>query len=239
MQVAGIGFAFAPRFHAATRHVGGPRKRARHAHDLQPARAADEPGERRAPGRRRLRPRVVRARRGRARRARPAPRGGRPRRGRPRRDRGARRDVRRDVGRRRRAARSTLTPRAFGFDERRSRRASPAAMRRTTRACCARCSPATRSVTASATRRCCTPRAMTAALGLELLEPALRPRPAAGRSIERARRRAMRSGAARLVLHKWREVSQAAPTSTVDDLAALTPPSSRGSSDASSTRSSR
>lgn len=26
MSVAGIGFAFAPRFHAATRHVGGPRK---------------------------------------------------------------------------------------------------------------------------------------------------------------------------------------------------------------------
>ncbi len=26
MRVAGIGFAFAPRFHAATRHVGGPRK---------------------------------------------------------------------------------------------------------------------------------------------------------------------------------------------------------------------
>jgi anthranilate phosphoribosyltransferase len=26
MKVAGIGFAFAPRFHAATRHVGGPRK---------------------------------------------------------------------------------------------------------------------------------------------------------------------------------------------------------------------
>ena len=70
MRVASIGFAFAPRFHAATRHVGGPAQGARHAHDLQPARAADEPGGRRAPGRRRLRSRVVRADRRGARRAR-------------------------------------------------------------------------------------------------------------------------------------------------------------------------
>jgi len=63
--------------------------------------------------------------------------------------------------------------------------------------------------------------AMTAALGLELLE----------RSFERGRlpaqyKRAVesiRSGAARLVLHKWREVSQAAADISVDDLAQLTP----------------
>ena len=35
---------------------------------------------------------------------------------------------------------------------------SPAAMRRSTRACCARCSPVIKSITASATRRCCSAR---------------------------------------------------------------------------------
>jgi anthranilate phosphoribosyltransferase len=61
--------------------------------------------------------------------------------------------------------------------------------------------------------------AMTAALGLELLEPAfeLARLPAQyKRAVE-----SVRSGAARLVLHKWREVSQASADVSVDDLAAL------------------
>jgi anthranilate phosphoribosyltransferase len=63
--------------------------------------------------------------------------------------------------------------------------------------------------------------AMTAALGLELLEPTfeLAHLPAQyKRAVE-----SVRSGAARLVLHKWREVSQASADVSVDDLAALSP----------------
>ena len=44
-----------PRIHPAMRHVGPVRARARRADDLQPARAADEPGRRAAPADRRLR----------------------------------------------------------------------------------------------------------------------------------------------------------------------------------------
>jgi anthranilate phosphoribosyltransferase len=63
--------------------------------------------------------------------------------------------------------------------------------------------------------------AMTAALGLELLEPAFD----RARLPEQYRRAvaSVRSGAARLVLHKWREVSAAGADISVDDLAALEP----------------
>jgi anthranilate phosphoribosyltransferase len=63
--------------------------------------------------------------------------------------------------------------------------------------------------------------AMTAALGLELLEPTFE----LGRLPAQYTRAAetVRTGAARLVLHKWREVSQAAADISVDDLAALSP----------------
>ena len=63
--------------------------------------------------------------------------------------------------------------------------------------------------------------AMTAALGLELLEPAFE----RGRLPQQYRRavESVRSGAARLVLHKWREVSQAGADISIDDLAALKP----------------
>ena len=57
-------------FHGATRHAAGPRKRARRAHDLQPARAADQPGRRAPPADRRLRRAALRAAGARARRAR-------------------------------------------------------------------------------------------------------------------------------------------------------------------------
>jgi hypothetical protein len=62
---------------------------------------------------------------------------------------------------------------------------------------------------------------MTAALGLELLEPQFE----LGRLPQQYRRavESVRSGAARLVLHKWREVSQAAADIAVDDLAQLSP----------------
>ena len=64
--------------------------------------------------------------------------------------------------------------------------------------------------------------AMTAALGLELLEPGAL---TLGRLPAQYRRAvdSIRSGAARLVLHKWREVSQASADISVDDLAALSP----------------
>jgi anthranilate phosphoribosyltransferase len=63
--------------------------------------------------------------------------------------------------------------------------------------------------------------AMTAALGLELLEPTFEQ----GRLPQQYRRavEAVRSGAARLVLHKWREVSQAGAEVSIEDLAALKP----------------
>ena len=62
---------------------------------------------------------------------------------------------------------------------------------------------------------------MTAALGLELMETTFE----LARLPEQYQRavRAITSGAARLVLHKWREVSQASADLAVDDLAALSP----------------
>ena len=63
--------------------------------------------------------------------------------------------------------------------------------------------------------------AMTAALGLELLEPVFE-LPRLPAQYKRAVQ-SIRTGAARLVLHKWREVSQASADTSVDDLAQLTP----------------
>jgi len=62
---------------------------------------------------------------------------------------------------------------------------------------------------------------MTAALGLELLEPTFE----LGRLPAQYERsvKAITSGAARLVLHKWREVSQAGADVSIDDLATLSP----------------
>ena len=50
----GFGFMFAPAHHPAMRHAGARAPRARRAHRLQRARAADEPGRRARAGRRRL-----------------------------------------------------------------------------------------------------------------------------------------------------------------------------------------
>ena len=62
--------------------------------------------------------------------------------------------------------------------------------------------------------------AMTAALGLELIEPGeldlLRLPEQYARAVA-----AVRDGSARLVLHKWQEISQAGPEIEVSDLAAL------------------
>jgi anthranilate phosphoribosyltransferase len=63
--------------------------------------------------------------------------------------------------------------------------------------------------------------AMTAALGLELLEPGPLDRGRLPAQLARARR-VTTDGAARLVLHKWRAASQAAPGADLAGLAALT-----------------
>jgi anthranilate phosphoribosyltransferase len=64
--------------------------------------------------------------------------------------------------------------------------------------------------------------AMTAALALELLEPG--PLDLAGLPEQYARAAGtVRTGAARLVLHRWREASQATASTSLDDLAQLTP----------------
>ena len=49
-----LGFMFAPTHHASMRHVGAGARRTRHAHDLQPARAALQSGRREAPAPRRV-----------------------------------------------------------------------------------------------------------------------------------------------------------------------------------------
>ena len=177
-------------FHAATRHAVGPAPRARHAHDLQPARAADQPGA--ACATRSSASSIgewcepVAAALG---ALGAAARGRRARRGRPRRDRGARRDPRRAVGRdegvvpRARCSRR----RTFGVDERRSGRARRRRRGAQRARSCARCSPAATSARASATRRCSAPAAMTAALGLELLEPGALDLDRLPRSVRRAR----------------------------------------------------
>ena len=138
---SGIGFLFAPAFHGATRHVGGRAQGARRAHDLQPARAADQPGRRAPPAHRRLRRRARRADGARARAARHAARavvhGD-----------GARRVL---AQRRRPRSPSCATARCGRFDahaarlrarRRRSAAASRAATRRTTPRRCARSSAA-------------------------------------------------------------------------------------------------
>ena len=51
---AGIGFMFAPAHHPAMKHVGADARRARHPHDLQPARPALQSGRRQAPDARRV-----------------------------------------------------------------------------------------------------------------------------------------------------------------------------------------
>ena len=50
---AGLAFFFAPTFHPSMRHAGRAAPRARRPHRLQPARAADQPGRRAPPDRRR------------------------------------------------------------------------------------------------------------------------------------------------------------------------------------------
>jgi anthranilate phosphoribosyltransferase len=64
--------------------------------------------------------------------------------------------------------------------------------------------------------------AMTAALALELLEPGALDLARLPAQYKRAVE-SVTSGAARLVLHKWREVSQAGPDIDVGDLASLKP----------------
>jgi anthranilate phosphoribosyltransferase len=64
--------------------------------------------------------------------------------------------------------------------------------------------------------------AMTAALGLELLEPGALDLGRLPDQLARARA-AVQSGGARLVLHKWQEVSRAAPGADLAALAARTP----------------
>ena len=115
---AGIGFLFAPAFHAATATSAGPRTRARHPHDLQPARAADQPGracatrssasttrERCEPLARALGALGL------------AAGAGRPRRRRPRRDRAGGRRPTSPSCATARCARYELTPSDFGLDE--------------------------------------------------------------------------------------------------------------------------
>jgi len=232
MQVAGIGFAFAPRFHAATRHVAGPRKElgTRTIFNLlgpltNPANVAHQvvgvydrawcAHFAAALGALGLRRAAVVHGEGKPKMEGPGPAPG------PGIDEIAVRgetfvavwdgDVVRTL---------TLTPRAFGLPE-----VDPAGL-----------AGGDAPFNASVLRTVLAGRnigrgdryeaalhaaAMTAALGLELLEPAFE----VGRLPAQLQRAvtAITSGAARLVLHKWREVSQAGADVNIDDLAALSP----------------
>ncbi|HET9623090.1 MAG TPA: anthranilate phosphoribosyltransferase [Kofleriaceae bacterium] len=225
IEVAGIGFAFAPKFHAATRHVGGPRKElgtrtifnllgpltnpAQVRHQVvgvydrrwcQPvAEALGALGVRRAA--------VVHGDGGAT-----SPRGI---------DelavRGETFVAIWDDGR---LATHTLAPASFGADE-----VDPAGLHGEDAAYNAgvlgdviagrhtgRGERHEAALTASA---------MTAALGLELLEPGALDLARLPAQLARARA-ATANGAARLVLHKWRIASQAAPDADLTALAALT-----------------
>ena len=55
----GIGFMFAQTHHSAMRHAGPVRRELRRAYGIQPAWPADKPGQREAPGDRRIRTRLA------------------------------------------------------------------------------------------------------------------------------------------------------------------------------------
>ena len=97
---AGIGFMFAPAHHPAMKNVGADARRARHPHDLQPARAAVQSGRREAPDDRRVLAAMDRADGAGAESARLRTRLGRARLRRPRRDHHDRPDPRRRAGER-------------------------------------------------------------------------------------------------------------------------------------------
>ena len=97
---AGIGFMFAPTHHPAMKHVGADAGRARHPHDLQPARPAVQSGRRQAPDGRRVLAPMGRAARPGAEEPRLRARLGRARLRRARRDHDRRADQRRRAGER-------------------------------------------------------------------------------------------------------------------------------------------
>ncbi len=239
MRGRGIGFAFAPRFHAATRHAAGAAQAS-----SAPARSSTCSG--RSPTRRGSRHQVVgvydRAlvRAGGARRSeRSALRRAAVVHGAGGLDeiavRGETHVAMWDDGRRLRDVAADAGAASASTSS--IRPGSPAATPRHNATILRRCSPATdrpRRALEAVLRAA----AMTAALGLELLEPSVSLGGCPTQYARAARRR--RTGAARLVLHRWAEVSQRRSTPT-SGLARCIPAAefSGEPSDASSTTSSR